>query len=276
MSKVIDMASLTQQDRDAQRRSPYENLQSPVESVNSLAFEKANSDPSVVDWEGPKDVLNPQNWGPRTKLAHVLLVSSFTLYSYVHIMINRVTCQKSNPNMSRNLAAVMFAPGAQYLVKEFEITSSMVASLTVSIYVLGYCVGPFLIAPLSEIYGRLAVYHICNITYEAFTIGCALSTNASMFLAFRFLAGCAGAAPMAVGGGTIADMYKADERGKAMALFSLGPLLGPVVGPVVGGALTQYSGWRWTFWVIFILVGLRHFSGAHTHLTKACRLVWSL
>ncbi|CAI0650527.1 unnamed protein product [Colletotrichum noveboracense] len=229
------MASLTQQDRDAQRRSPYENLQSPVESVNSLAFEKANSDPSVVDWEGPKDVLNPQNWGPRTKLAHVLLVSSFTLYS--------------------NLAAVMFAPGAQYLVKEFEITSSMVASLTVSIYVLGYCVGPFLIAPLSEIYGRLAVYHICNITYEAFTIGCALSTNASMFLAFRFLAGCAGAAPMAVGGGTIADMYKADERGKAMALFSLGPLLGPVVGPVVGGALTQYSGWRWTFWMIFILAG---------------------
>lgn len=122
----------------------------------------------------------------------------------------------------------MFAPGAQYLVEEFQITNSMIASLTVSVYVLGYCVGPFLIAPLSEIYGRLVIYHVCNLFYEIFTVGCALSVNPSMFLAFRFLSGCAGSAPMAVGGGTIADMHKADERGKAMAIFSLGPLLGPV------------------------------------------------
>ncbi|TEA18306.1 MFS transporter prlG [Colletotrichum sidae] len=222
--------------------TPRHRLQSPVESTISMNFEKepgssaSRSSRDIVDWEGEDDTTNPRNWTPRTKLCHVLLVSSFTLYS--------------------NLAAVMFAPGAQYLIKEFGITSSLVGSLTVSVYVLGYCVGPFLIAPLSEIYGRLVVYHVCNLTYEIFTVGCAVSTDASMFLAFRFLSGCAGAAPMAVGGGTIADMYPADERGKAMALFSLGPLLGPVVGPVVGGFLTQYSGWRWTFWTVFILAGV--------------------
>ncbi|KAK4868609.1 hypothetical protein LT330_006811 [Penicillium expansum] len=36
---------------------------------------------------------------------------------------------------------------------------------------------------------------------------------------------------MVVGGGTIADLYQANERGKAMALFGLGPLLGLVIGP---------------------------------------------
>ncbi|OLN98046.1 putative transporter C1529.01-like protein 8 [Colletotrichum chlorophyti] len=214
---------------------------SPAEATNSISLEKhpgvSTLDVSrdFVDWDGPEDASNPRNWSSRKKLSHVVLVSSFTLYS--------------------NLAAVMFAPGAQYLVKEFGITSSMVASLTVSVYVLGYCVGPFLIAPLSEIYGRLIIYHVCNLFYEIFTVGCAVSVNPSMFLAFRFLSGCAGSAPMAVGGGTIADMHKADERGKAMALFSLGPLLGPVIGPVAGGFLTQYSGWRWTFWTIFILAG---------------------
>ncbi|CCF33710.1 hypothetical protein CH063_05851 [Colletotrichum higginsianum] len=217
-------------------------LQSPSESTISMGFVKdpdlaePNMDKEIVDWETPDDRLNPLNWSPRKKLSHVMLVSSFTLYS--------------------NLAAVMFAPGAQYLVEEFQITNSMIASLTVSVYVLGYCVGPFLIAPLSEIYGRLVIYHVCNLFYEIFTVGCALSVNPSMFLAFRFLSGCAGSAPMAVGGGTIADMHKADERGKAMAIFSLGPLLGPVIGPVVGGFLTQYSGWRWTFWTIFILAGV--------------------
>jgi MFS family permease len=55
-----------------------------------------------------------------------------------------------------------------------------------------------------------------------------LSSNTAMFLAFRFLCGCAASSSMSIGGGTIADLYDADERGKAMALFGLGPLLGPV------------------------------------------------
>lgn len=55
-------------------------------------------------------------------------------------------------------------------------------------------------------------------------------------------------------GKTIADLYQANERSKAMALFGLGPLLGLVIGPVIGGFVTQYLGWRWTFWLILILV----------------------
>nr|A0A089FRP6.1 RecName: Full=MFS transporter prlG; AltName: Full=Pyrrolocin biosynthesis protein G [fungal sp. NRRL 50135]AIP87507.1 putative MFS transporter [fungal sp. NRRL 50135] len=190
----------------------------------------------AVDWEGPDDPENPRNWNQGAKMTHVLLVSSFTLYS--------------------NLAAVMFAPGAQDLVAEFGITSTIVASLTVSIYILGYVFGPFLLASMSEIYGRLIIYHICNAVYIAFTIGCALSTDTAMFLVFRFICGCAASAPMAIGGGTIADLHKPEERGKAMALFGLGPLLGPVIGPVVGGFVTQFLGWRWTFWLVLILAGV--------------------
>lgn len=148
----------------------------------------------------------------------------------------------------------MFAPGAPQLAEEFGITSNIVASFTVSIYILGYVFGPLLLSSMSELYGRLIIYHICNIFYLAFTIGCALSKNTAMFLVFRFICGCAASAPMVVGGGTIADLYIASERGKAMALFALGPLLGPVIGPVIGGFVTQRLGWRWTFWIILILV----------------------
>lgn len=148
----------------------------------------------------------------------------------------------------------MFAPGAPQLVKEFGITSNIVASFTVSIYILGYVFGPLLLSSMSELYGRLVIYHTCNAVYMAFTIGCALSSNTAMFLVFRFICGSAASAPMVVGGGTIADLYIASERGKAMALFALGPLLGPVIGPVIGGFLTERLGWRWTFWIILILV----------------------
>ncbi|MCJ1380893.1 hypothetical protein MMC17_004002 [Xylographa soralifera] len=190
-------------------------------------------DPNTIDWDGPVDPANPRNWTRGAKLTHVLLVSAFTLYS--------------------NLAAVMFAPGAQALVAEFGITSSVVASLTVSIYILGFAVGPLFLASMSETYGRLMIYHLCNAVYIAFTIGCALSTNTAMFLVFRFICGCAASSPLSMGGGTIADLHTEAERGKAMALFGLGPLLGPVIGPIVGGFVTVDLGWRWMFWLILIL-----------------------
>lgn len=122
----------------------------------------------------------------------------------------------------------MFAPGATALCTEFGITDSTIATLTVTIYVLGFAIGPLFISPLSEIYGRLIIYHVGNAVYLAFTIGCALSTNTTMFMVFRLLCGLAAASPMSIGGGTIADLHRQEERGKAMALFGLGPLLGPV------------------------------------------------
>lgn len=126
----------------------------------------------------------------------------------------------------------MFAPGAASLAKEFHITSSTVASLTVSIYLAGFAIGPVFIAPLSELYGRLVIYHACSVVYIGFIIGCALGTNTSMFLAFRFLAGCAASGPAAVGGGTVADVVPPAQRGRAMSLFFVGPLLGPVGGTI--------------------------------------------
>ncbi len=75
-----------------------------------------------------------------------------------------------------------------------------------------------------------------------------------MLIGFRFLAGCVGAVPLAVGGGTIADLLPRDERGLAMSLYSLGPIIGPAVGPVAGGFLSQAKGWRWIFWLLTIVV----------------------
>lgn len=122
----------------------------------------------------------------------------------------------------------MFAPGARELAQEFEITNSTVESMTVSLYVLGFALGPLVLAPLSELYGRLVIYHFYNVVYLAFTAGCAFSTNVSMFLVFRFICGCAASGPMSIGGGTVADITPQEQRGKAMALFTMGPILGPV------------------------------------------------
>ena len=55
-------------------------------------------------------------------------------------------------------------------MKEFDSTSKTLASFVVSVYILGFGVGPLFLAPLSEIYGRVPVYHITNALFVIFNI----------------------------------------------------------------------------------------------------------
>lgn len=150
----------------------------------------------------------------------------------------------------------MFAPGVGKVMEEFHITDVQLGSFVVSVYLLGYAFGPLILAPLSELYGRLVVYHACNFMFVIMTIICALSRNMNMLIAFRFLEGTFGSCPLTIGGGSIADMIIQEKRGGVMAIWALGPLMGPVIGPVAGGYVTQSIGWRWTFWIIAIVVSL--------------------
>lgn len=76
---------------------------------------------------------------------------------------------------------------------------------------------------MSEMYGRLKVYHACNVMFIVFTICCAVSNSLGMLVAFRFLAGCLGSAPLTLGGGTIADVMPAASRATAMGIWCMGP-----------------------------------------------------
>lgn len=128
----------------------------------------------------------------------------------------------------------MFASSIPSVMLEFNSKSSTLSTFVVSVYVLGNAAGPLILAPLSELFGREPVYHTTNILYVICTASCALSVNLSMLVVFRFLSGTMGAAVLSLGGGTISDLFIQEERGLAMAVWSMGPLLGPVVGPVAG------------------------------------------
>lgn len=73
-----------------------------------------------------------------------------------------------------------------------------------------------------------------------------------MLIVFRICTGGASASAHAVGAGSIADLFDVFERGRAMSIFYLGPLLGPLIAPVIGGLLTQVLGWQSTMWFLAI------------------------
>lgn len=148
----------------------------------------------------------------------------------------------------------MFAPAVHQIMAEFGSSSEVVPSLIVSIYVLGFALGPLVFGPLSEVYGRLAVYTVSGILYVASTVGCALSPGIAALVGFRFLAGAFGSTPMAIGGGTISDLMPVQQRGLALSLYMFGSILGPTLGQIVGGSVADKMGWRWVCWVIALAV----------------------
>ncbi len=150
----------------------------------------------------------------------------------------------------------MFAPGIPLVMSEFQSINEDLASFVVSVYLLGYAFGPLLIAPLSELYGRLPVYHVNTVLFILWNVGCARSSSLNMLIAFRFLTGLAGACPLTIGAGSIADCFRQEERGRVMAMYTLPILLGPSIGPVAGGYLSDYLGWRWNFYSLIIVVSL--------------------
>lgn len=137
------------------------------------------------------------------------------------------------------------------LVKDLH-TTPTIANLSVAFYMLAMAIFPLFWSSFSEQFGRRSIYIVSFALFVIFAVLCALSRNISMLIVFRLCSGGASASVQAVGAGTIADIWKPYERGRAMGFFYLGPLLGPLIAPVFGGALAERLGWQATMWFLAI------------------------
>ncbi|KAJ6088813.1 MFS general substrate transporter [Penicillium sp. IBT 16267x] len=207
-------------------------------------------DNGVVGWEGPDDPLNPQYVDIQTQA--FLTVSRNFPERRKWLILGLVSFIAFLSPLSSSIPA----PGIGLMDEQFGVTSTILSALAVSIFVLGFAVGPLIMSPLSETYGRQVVLNSSNFLLSVWQIGCALSPNMASLIVFRFLAGLGGSACLAVGGGVISDLFPLHQRGQANALFTTGPLFGPVVGPIIGGFIAQRAGWRWVYWVLLIACGL--------------------
>jgi len=121
---------------------------------------------------------------------------------------------------------------------------------------LSMSIFPLWWSSFSETLGRRSIYLISFALFVVFSVISAVSTSIGMLIVMRVLGGGAAASVQAVGAGTIADIWESRERGRAMGIFYLGPLMGPLLAPIIGGLLCQNLGWRSTMWFLAIYGGL--------------------
>ncbi|KAJ5118393.1 hypothetical protein N7526_010030 [Penicillium atrosanguineum] len=210
-------------------------------SARSARSARSRLDSKLVDWDGPDDPENPKNWPNKKKWAATVTVSLFTFISPV--------------------SSSMVAPALTSIAADLNITDKVLSQLTLSIFVLAYAVGPLILGPLSEIYGRVIVLQLANLFFLVFNIGCGVSQTSTQMIVCRFFAGLGGSAPLAVGGGVLSDCFRPEERGKSIAIYSLAPLLGPALGPIAGGFIAENTTWRWVFYATSITDGLIQLMG---------------
>ncbi|EAU86587.2 multidrug transporter [Coprinopsis cinerea okayama7 len=206
--------------------------------TRSLSIRSAVSegkDRNQVEWDGPDDPHNPQNWSTRRKW--------FITFLCILASIN-VTFASSAPSSAVGGLIVQFQIGRE------------VAELITTMFLLGYCIGPLFWGPGSELFGRRPVFVVAMLSYTLLILGQSLAQNVQTLLVTRFFSGFFACAPLTNSGGVMADIWAAEIRGFAVSLFSASVFLGPVLGPIVSGYIVEsYLSWRWVFWVMMIFAG---------------------
>ena len=90
---------------------------------------------------------------------------------------------------------------------------------------LGYVIGPLLIAPMSEVYGRTSILWPAYVLFIVTLAVCGSATTLILFIVIRCVMGFAANALLIVGPAIIADIIPKDRRGLALSMLRSGPTL---------------------------------------------------
>ncbi|KAG6910333.1 hypothetical protein DXG01_011401 [Tephrocybe rancida] len=229
--------------RDELRMEKYggDDIEDPPErtadGTPKASSTESTIDENQVDWDGPDDPANPQNWSTKYKW---------------FITDDVRWCANSK---SRTFASSAPTSTTNAIKAQFNVSSEITYLIT-TVFLLGYTFGPLFWGPGSELVGRRPIFILTMCMYTIFTLGQALAQNIETLLITRFICGFFAVAPLTICGGVIADIWSAAGRGPAMSMFTASVFLGPVIGPIVGGYIIESSlVWRWVFWVMMIFAG---------------------
>ncbi|GAB7351814.1 hypothetical protein MBLNU459_g2381t1 [Dothideomycetes sp. NU459] len=188
----------------------------------------------IVDFDGPQDPLLPMNWSMKRK------VFTVTLYGLL--------------TMGATWATSSYSTAVPAISRHFDV-APVVSALGLTLFMIGFGIGPLLWAPLSEVYGRRVPTLIPCFVGAVFTFGTGAGKDIQTILLTRFFAGFFCSAPTSNTGGVLADLFPPHQRGAALAGYSIAVAGGPLIAPIAGGAIINAHGsWRWAEYLTGILM----------------------
>lgn len=188
-------------------------------------------DPFVVGFVDDNDPEHPLNWPNAKTVLFVTEVMVLTCVTY--------------------MGSSIYTPGQEEIQREFGI-GHVVGTLNLSVYVLGYGLGPLVFSPLSEFarIGRQRLYIVSLFLFCMLQIGCALVRNIAGLVILRFITGILCSPSLSTGGASVGDVIIPEHVPIFIGLWGLGAVAAPVTGPLLGASMVVAEDWRWIFWLL--------------------------
>ena len=235
LSKIMTRPELSHVNTRADLEAAYTNAtrQETLRTQASRPIKPAvTSDGTIlVDWYATDDAENPQNLSRGKKAVVVLQIYLYTLAVY--------------------MGSAIFTPSEPYIVEKMGVSPN-VAALGLSMYVLGYGIGPLIFSPLSEIplIGRNPPYMVTLGIFVIISIPTAVVNSFPALVVLRFLQGFFGSPCLATGGASIGDIYSLLKLPYFLTGWAAFATAGPALGPIISGFSVPATNWHWSLWEI--------------------------
>lgn len=152
------------------------------------------------------------------------------------------------------LATDMYLPALPTVQQDLGINASL-AQLTLTMTLLGMALGQIVMGAVSDRFGRKRPLFLGMLGFMVANLGCVLAENIWCFLAFRFLAGFAGASGVVIARAIARDVAEGPALTRFFAMLMMVNGIAPIAAPVLGGQILLFSGWR-TVFIILIAIGI--------------------
>ena len=143
---------------------------------------------------------------------------------------------------------------------EIPLTDLDTAAWIVTGYLIAYTVAMPLAGRLSDVRGRVRMFQAALVLFSIGSALVAIAPDFSWIVSARVLQAIGGGATVPIGLAMAVGAVSPEKRGVALGLVAASAEAGSVLGPLYGGAIIEWIGWRWIFWLdipqSFFLIGL--------------------
>ncbi|MGB3253443.1 multidrug effflux MFS transporter [Buttiauxella gaviniae] len=134
------------------------------------------------------------------------------------------------------------------------------AELTITGFLMGFCVAQLIWGPLSDHFGRRLPLFIGMALFMIGSVGCALSTDISQIVfwrVFQALGACTG--PM-LARAMIRDLFSRTRAAQMLSTLMIIMAIAPIAGPLLGGQMIKITSWHAIFWLLAVIGGMMFIS----------------
>lgn len=153
------------------------------------------------------------------------------------------------------LTASIFFPVIPDMSRSLK-TSVESIDLLVTYYMIVQGIAPSLWASVADVLGRRNVYLVTMLIYVGTSLGIANCNNYSGIAALRAFQAFGSSPVIAIGVGSVSDLFSPAERGFYVGIFSVGVQVGPSGGPIFAALVANRWGWHSIFYFLACLGGV--------------------